>query len=74
LVLEAFTREQLGLDSGGPRNPNWLYSADLLAEDFAEMQIAALSESRIRLDEGPGHQGEAAVVRLLARRLVMPEA
>lgn len=69
LVLEAFSPEQLGLTSGGPRNPAWLYSAKLMGEDFASMQIATLSELRIRLDEGAGHQGEAAVVRLLARRI-----
>lgn len=69
LVLEAFSPEQLGLTSGGPRNPAWLYSAEMIAGDFAGMQIASLSQIRIRLDEGPGHQGEAAVVRLLARRI-----
>ncbi|HRF54856.1 MAG TPA: SAM-dependent methyltransferase, partial [Aquimonas sp.] len=67
--LEAFSPEQLGLTSGGPRNPAWLYSAEMIAGDFAGMQIASLSQIRIRLDEGPGHQGEAAVVRLLARRI-----
>ena len=74
LVLEAFAREQLGLESGGPRNPSWLYSESMLKADFTGMQIAVLNETRIRLDEGPGHQGEAAVVRLLARRVDKPEA
>ena len=54
VVLEAFTPAQIGRSSGGPQNVEMLYTADLLREDFAALEIEALEE--------------AAVVRMLARR------
>lgn len=68
LILEAFTPEQLQYSSGGPGRAELLYTAALLREDFAAAELLLLEERRTQLDEGPGHRGEGAVVRLLARR------
>lgn len=68
VLLEAFTPAQLQLSSGGPKDPQMLYTAELLQHDFQELDILQLEHSRTHLDEGPFHQGEADVVRLLARR------
>ncbi|MEW5838510.1 MAG: class I SAM-dependent methyltransferase [Pseudomonadota bacterium] len=68
LLLEAFDLEQAGLNSGGPRNPAMLYSAEMLAEDFAEAEFLMLERAQVMLDEGLYHQGMAEVVRMVAVR------
>ena len=67
LLLEAFTPLQLQYKSGGPKDIAMLYDSTTLRSDFAELQIGELSESVIQLAEGPFHQGDAALIRMLAR-------
>lgn len=69
LILEAFTPDQLGKPSGGPKTAERLYTAAMLREDFSgEMDIEGLAEVETVLNEGPGHVGPASVVRLLASK------
>ena len=68
LVLEAFRPQQLGLTSGGPKDLDLLYGADILAKDFAAAEIVELADVECLLDEGPLHQGVARTTRLLARK------
>lgn len=68
LILEGFRKEQLGLTSGGPKDPEMLYSAEQLATDFAKLSKLTVTRETIWLDEGPGHQGEAKVVRLIGKK------
>ena len=68
VILEAFTPEQLAFSSGGPRNLAMLYTAEQVRSDFARLTVDAIEECQVELDEGPGHTGPAAVVRLFARR------
>jgi hypothetical protein len=68
LILEAFRKEQLGLKSGGPRDPEMLYSAEHLENDFRNLTNLSITAETIWLDEGPGHQGEAKVVRLTGQK------
>jgi SAM-dependent methyltransferase len=63
LVLEAFTPAQLPLQSGGPKQADLLYTAALLRQDLPGLAWAPLEEVETVLDEGPLHQGRAAVVR-----------
>ncbi len=63
LILEAFTPAQLPLGSGGPKQPDLLYTAALLRADFPGLAWDPLEEVETVLDEGPLHQGRAAVVR-----------
>lgn len=64
VLIEAFTPKQLQLRSGGPKDVTMLYTLDLLRADFAAdtRELMGL-ECEIHLDEGPGHQGPAHVVR-----------
>ena len=66
ILLEAFTPEQLRYNSGGPKNETWLYTAEILQSDFAELNITELTKITIHLEEGEGHKGEASVIRLTA--------
>jgi len=68
LILEAFNPMQLGLSSGGPKEPAMLYSPEILQQDFpkTDWEIKILENLETTLHEGPFHEGKAQVVRLLA--------
>jgi len=68
LVLEGFRKAQVNYGTGGPRDPQMLFSAEALASDFAEADILELNEVLRDLAEGAIHQGTAALVNLVARR------
>jgi 2-polyprenyl-3-methyl-5-hydroxy-6-metoxy-1,4-benzoquinol methylase len=68
IILEAYTTEQLKFSSGGPKNPDMLYSSGLLAEDFAEMDILLNRELQVFQEEGTFHRGEASVVKVVAQK------
>ena len=74
LILEAFHPNQLGHASGGPKDLTMLYTLELLRSDLASVPDAVFEEltaweGETRLDEGPGHCGDAQVTRLVARRI-----
>jgi len=69
LLLEAFHPDQLGYESGGPKDPAMLYTPSMLASDFDGLLDAELSwAGETTLTEGPGHQGLAWVTRWIGRR------
>lgn len=72
LILEAFRPDQLAFQSGGPKDPSLLYRAEDLRCDFAGLHLDLLEEVEVDLDEGPLHQGRAAVVRLVAHKPSAP--
>jgi hypothetical protein len=66
LILEVYEKEQLGKDSGGPKNINMLYSKEELKDDFVKMNIIVLEKKIVTLNESAQHSGEAVVLRLIA--------
>ena len=68
LLLEAFHPRQLPLRSGGPKDEAMLYTLSMLRQDFAGLDECLGEEVETHLDEGPGHQGPAQVVRWIGRR------
>ncbi len=68
ILVEAFHKSQLQYNSGGPKNAAMLYDANLLQNDFKELTIKELTESTTQLNEGEWHKGNAALVRMIARR------
>jgi len=68
LLLEAYSPYQRLFDTGGPKDLDMLYTAHRLEADFAAAEIIHSCETKTTLDEGSGHQGRAAVTRLIARR------
>ncbi len=68
IVAEVFSQEQNGRESGGPKNPDFLYSTDMLRDDFRTMKIHTLRETEVNLDEGIYHQGKAKVIRFNAEK------
>lgn len=65
LILEVYEKEQLGKDSGGPKNIDMLYSKEELKDDFKKMKIIVLGKEIITLNESEQHAGEAVVLRLI---------
>ena len=68
ILLEGFTTDQLQYTSGGPKNEAMLFTRDRLRADFAALTLDHLDALETDLDEGPGHQGRASVIRLIGRK------
>ncbi len=68
MILEAFHKDQLNYDSGGPRSDEMLYDLDELKRDFKNLEVEEIERREVDLDEGRFHKGEAVVVRLFARK------
>lgn len=69
LVMEAFTPAQLQFDSGGPKDRRMLYDAATICRDFPMLHVIFCGEKEVVLDEGPYHQGKAAVLQLIGQKL-----
>jgi SAM-dependent methyltransferase len=69
LLLEVFAKEQLALESGGPKDETLLYDAPALCEDFQFLHILKCEQKKIQLDEGNFHKGMAEVLRLTGQRI-----
>lgn len=68
VLLEGFSKKQLGLASGGPKKEALLFSKSELLEDFqalAQIEVQALESF---LEEGPFHQGKAQLLRLVGEK------
>jgi SAM-dependent methyltransferase len=65
IILEAFEKDQLKYDSGGPKDEELLYSLEDIAEKFIDLEFEKFSKENIYLDEGPLHKGEAEVIRFV---------
>lgn len=68
LLLEGYRLEQLAYGTGGPKDPANLYTAALLREAFAGLEILQLSEYDAHLEEGTRHRGMSALIDLVARK------
>lgn len=68
LLLEAYTPDQMGRGTGGPRSADLLVTADMLRQELPGLQILHLEELEREVVEGRGHTGLAAVVQLIARK------
>lgn len=68
LILEAFSKKQLTRSSGGPKDAKLLYTLEDLLDDFNGMQILYSKTEEVTLSEGPFHEGESSVVRIVARK------
>jgi SAM-dependent methyltransferase len=68
LLLQGYTPKQLEYRTGGPPVLSHLYSAALLREAFAAMDIVELRDYEADVAEGSGHLGHSALIGLVARR------
>lgn len=68
LLLEAYTPDQMGRGTGGPRSVDLLVTADMLRDELAGLEFLRLEELEREVMEGHGHTGLSAVVQLVARK------
>ena len=68
LLLEGYRVEQLAYGTGGPKDIENLYTAELLRNAFADLEILHLAAYDAPIEEGSGHRGMSALVDLVARK------
>lgn len=64
LILQGFRKEQFGLNSGGPKDLDMLFSKEELESDFNNLQSLEINEMDEILSEGAFHQGLAHLITL----------
>lgn len=69
LVFEAFAKEQIEFDSGGPKDISLLYDAPTICQDFPFLHIMFCGQKEIELNEGKFHKGRASVLQLVGQKL-----
>lgn len=67
IIMEAFNKNQINNDSGGPKNIDMLYSTQILKNDFNDLKIEYIEEKSILLNESEHHSGKADIIRMLAK-------
>lgn len=65
ILFECFEKEQINYLSGGPKNPEMLYSLEDVATLFIDLEFEKFSNEKIILSEGEGHKGEGIVIRFV---------
>ena len=68
LMLIGFSKEQLPLNSGGPKNIEMLFSKDDIRSDFHLLTQHSLNQYSANLDEGDFHQGLAEMVGFIGQK------
>lgn len=66
VLMEFFSKKQLGLESGGPKSPDLLYTTGQVESWLTDTRISMIREAEIGLDEGLFHQGRAWVIQAVA--------
>jgi cyclopropane fatty-acyl-phospholipid synthase-like methyltransferase len=66
LILQGYRPDQLKYGTGGPKEIDHLYTADLLRRAFAGFELLHLEEHDSEIHEGGGHHGMSALVDMVA--------
>lgn len=66
IIVEVYSINQLGRDSGGPTDERVLYTEENLRELLSGTEIEWMEDLEIDLNEGKHHVGKAMVIRALA--------
>lgn len=68
LVLEAYSKSQLGKATGGPKDPAMLYDLETLRSQLAGLRFEVAREVEREVHEGRHHTGVGSVIQILAVR------
>jgi len=68
IILELFSKNQFGKNSGGPQDLNMLSTLEEIENDFKQLKIILLKEENVFLEEGEKHSGEASVIRFIGMK------
>ncbi len=68
VIFEAFAKEQLNYNSGGPKQIEMLFSEEEIHDEFRNIYFIKLETVETNLDEGPYHQGNGKVVHFIGKK------
>ena len=68
VMLHGFTPEQIALGTGGPPNPENMYTEVILRGAFPGWEVLECRAYRADQGSGSGHVGEAALIDFIARK------
>ena len=68
LLLHGYTPEQVGRGTGGPPDPENMYTEDMLADAFAGWDVLENRAYERDIREGAGHAGLSALIDFVARK------
>ncbi len=66
MILQGFSTDQKNYTSGGPGDPDLLFTVESIGDDFKEMQILTLEKVVTVMESGEGHKGPGSVIRMVA--------
>ena len=69
ILFEAFSKEQLNYDSGGPKDSSMLFSEEEVKNEFEGVTFDFLKTEIALFNEGPHHQGKGSVVQFIGIKL-----
>ncbi len=68
-LLEAYTPNQIGKNTGGPIELDRVMTAAALKVELSGLKIIELQETERQISEGVGHNGMSSVVQMLAQKI-----
>ena len=69
LIIETFGKEQINNSSGGPKDPQLLFSESELINLTSQLRTELLESKTINLNEGAYHIGKANVIRFVGVKI-----
>lgn len=69
VILKAYDKEQINNSSGGPKDPDLLYSLEEVFSDFSELDILHFSKKKTHLNESSFHNGTADVILYAGKKI-----
>jgi len=70
IIFEAFSKKQLGFNSGGPKQLEMLFSEEDIRNEFPTIDFKLITTTIVDLDEGPYHQGKGSVFRFIGTKKI----
>lgn len=68
LILEAYNKQQIALNTGGPKDMEMLYSKEELLSDFKNFDELEINELNRFISEGSYHHGMSSVVQVVGNK------
>jgi|AntRauTorckE6833_2_1112554.scaffolds.fasta_scaffold00763_15 SAM-dependent methyltransferase len=69
IIVEVYSVNQIGRESGGPKDERVLYTEEKLRDLLSGTNIEWMEEMEVELNEGKYHIGKAMVFRAVARKI-----
>jgi SAM-dependent methyltransferase len=68
LIIQGYTSKQLAYGTGGPKEPEKLYTRAMLEKAFGDFRDVAIVEEELEIHEGTSHGGMSAVINFTGRK------